>query len=383
MSNADQDVRTQGPGGADGAARPAAASPAEDGPDAGGPATPGRGGRARRWWLTGLVALAVLLAFGAGLLLAGRGASGDEEAASQEPDQRAATPSAWLSGASGNDVASGAFGEWRGSPVEIAAAFADDNERMVELASLQPGEEYGDWEGDLDVAVGAIGEDESWADAADGEYDDRWRESLEGLADAWEGHDGTLYVRFAHEMNGDWYDWSVDEDSADDFVEAWGRYRALQQEVLPEAQLVFCTNKSSSDDDFDWREAFPGADQVDVLSVDYYNQSPYVGTDEEWQESLDEVGEFGDPIGLEAHREFAEEQGLPLAVSEWNNNADEGDSAAYVEGMHAFFEEHAGTGSGDLLYESVFNRTKEENRWLLFGEGVRMPDAAEAYQELF
>ena len=29
------------------------------------------------------------------------------------------------------------------------------------------------------------------------------------LADAWKGRPGTLYIRFAHEFNGEWYPWSV------------------------------------------------------------------------------------------------------------------------------------------------------------------------------
>lgn len=333
-----------------------------------------------RWWPVVAVAGVVTSAVLAGLLLT---TGGDREPVASGGDDPPAASTSWISGASGDAVASGEFAEWRGQPLEIAASFVDDNERMVELEMLQPGEEYGDWQESLDVAIGAIDDDESWEDAADGDYDDRWRESLEGLAEAWEGREGTLYIRFAHEMNGDWYPWRVQEDDAEDFVEAWQRFRALQQEVFPESQLVFCVNRESVDSGIDWRETFPGAEHVDVMSVDYYNQFPFVGSDADWEESVTATDEYGAPVGLQRHLEFAEEVGLPLAVSEWNNNADEGDSAAYMENMHRFFEANAGTGPGQLLYESVFNRSKQENRWLLYGDDVRMPEAAEAYRELW
>jgi glycosyl hydrolase family 26 len=52
---------------------------------------------------------------------------------------------------------------------------------------------------------------------AAGDYDDYLRESA---ADArrW---GRTILVRFAHEMNGDWYDWGTQQNSPDDFVAAW------------------------------------------------------------------------------------------------------------------------------------------------------------------
>ncbi len=362
----------------------------EEPPVSGGPpetAAP----RRRRGGLAAAGAGLLLAGLVGGLALSGLLPDGADEAdeprsAPQVDDTRTSPPATWLSGATGEDVVSGEFGDWRGRPVDLAVAFADDNERMVELPALQPGEEYGDWDRDLDLAVGAFGEDESWEDAAAGEYDDRWRESLENLAALWEDREGTLYLRFAHEMNGTWYPWSVGEDDVEDFKAAWQRYRALQQEILPESQLVFNVAKRSSDTGVDWTETFPGAEHVDVMGVDYYNQSPHVETQDEWDEAVVERGEFDEPVGLLRHLEFAEEVGLPLSVSEWNNNADLGDSPVYVENMHAFFAEHGGTGPGQLLYEAVFNRDKEDGKWLLHatdGAEVRMPESAEAYQEAF
>ena len=290
----------------------------------------------------------------------------------------------WLSGASGKGVPSGEFGRWRGRAVEIVGTWADNDEAMVELWTLQPGNEYGDWEQALDVAIGAFSDEgENWADAAAGEYDRHWRRALRLLRDLREDRPGTTYIRFAHEMNGSWYPWSVGQDDAAAFVEAWRRFRDLQEEVFPDAQLVFCANRESVDTGMDWRNFFPGAEHVDVMAVDYYNQNPYVGTDQEWAASILEKDRWGGPKGLEQHRLFAESVGLPLAVPEWSGSADEGDSPAFIRGMHGFFDEHAGDGAGELLYEIQFNVDKDDLNWLLFGEYTRMPESAAAYRHLW
>jgi hypothetical protein len=288
----------------------------------------------------------------------------------------------WASGASGLGVASGSFAVWRGTPVEVAGTWAEDEYMNLELPQLQPGGQYGDWEGDLDIAVGALVEGETWADAAAGRSDERWRASLTELGRLRGDVPGTTYIRFAHEMNGNWYPWTAGPADVADFQAAWKRYRALQQELVPDAQLVFCVNRETAATGVDWRQLFPGPEVVDVLSVDYYNNFPYVDTAEQWTASLEQVDAQGAPKGLEAHRRFAEEAGLPLAVSEWSGKATEGDAPAFIEGMHAFFEEHAGDGAGELLYEVQFNEAMSDREFVLFPEND-MPESSVTYRDLW
>jgi len=309
-----------------------------------------------------------------------------EDAASQPCGSDGGAPAAglpasgdWLSGASGTGVTDGEFAAWRGSPVEIVATWVDNNEAMVDLGALRGLE---GWDGAVDVAVGAIGEGESWEQAATGAYDDRWRESLTNLREQRGDASGPTFIRFAHEMNGNGYDWSVNAGNAEAFMTAWVRYRELQQEIFAEAQLVFCVNRESVDSGIDWRETFPGAAYVDAMGVDYYNQYPHVSTEAEWAESLTDTDSYGAPKGLAEHLAFAESVGLPLGIGEWSGNADEGDSAVFIQGMHDFFAEHAGSGPGQLMYEALFNIDKDGNRWRLFG-GTRMPDSAETYRDAF
>jgi hypothetical protein len=288
----------------------------------------------------------------------------------------------WLSGAAGDGVADGSFADWRGTELGIAGTWADNNEAMVELWQLDPGGDFGDWDRALDIAIGGIGEGESWAAAADGTYDDRWRASLGNLRDKWGDRTAPLFIRFAHEMNGNWYDWSVDAGNAEDFVAAWRHFRELQQEIFPESQLVFAVNRESVGNDIDWRETFPGAEYVDVMGVDYYNQYPTVSTQADWEESLTEVDEWGAPKGLQAHLDFARSVGLPLAVPEWSGKAENADSAAWMQGMHDFFAQNAGGGAGQVVYDVLFNIDMHDDSYRVFPE-TRMEAAAAAYRDAF
>jgi hypothetical protein len=276
-------------------------------------------------------------------------------------------------------VGNGTFGQWRGRPVDIAATWADNDTAMVNVWQCDTGAEYGSWRGDLDIAIGAFGAGSSWAAAASGAYDARWRQSLQVVRDKCDDTAGTVYIRFAHEMNGNWYPWSVNSTNYTSFIAAWKRFRAFQREIFPAAKLVFSANRESVGTGMDWRKFFPGASEVDVMSVDYYNQYPYVATSAEFASSILQYDGWGGPKGLERHREFAASVGKPLAISEWSGNADNGDSPAFFQGMHDFFAKNGGTGAGNVLYETLFNVNMNEGRWILYAT-TRQPQSAALYQ---
>jgi hypothetical protein len=251
---------------------------------------------------------------------------------------------------------------------------------MTELWQFH--DQLASWRGPVDVAIGGIGEDESWREAAAGAYDARWTKSLSNLRALRSGR-GTTYIRFAHEMNGDWFPWSVDQDNYKSFLSAWRRFRVLQQKYFPESKLVFCLNRETNGSGMDWRRFYPGSRNVDVVGVDYYNAWPYVGTDADWKRSATEVDRYGAPKGIEQYLKFARSKGVPLAVPEWAGNADWGDSRAYVRGMHDFFKANSGIRAGHLAYEVYFNVVKDGGRYNVYGTSTRLPKSASTYQELF
>lgn len=285
----------------------------------------------------------------------------------------------WLSGAAGDGVADGEFGRWRGSPVTIVGTWADTSaDVQVAIDQLSPGGEYGQWSGSVDIAVGAIfrDADETWAAAAAGTYDERWAEMLRTLGTKWsERPRGTLFIRFAHEWNGSWSQWAVNADEIDDFITAWRRFRALQEQILPQAQLVFCTNGDTSGFGYDWRTAWPGDDYVDVYATDWYSE---LVTDDPFDPS-------GAPVGLEQHREFALDHGKPFALPEWGNRySASGDSVEFMDLVHEFSAANGGSGPGQLAYEIYFNVSLTPNDFAIFPvDRTLAPDASATYRRLF
>jgi len=287
----------------------------------------------------------------------------------------------WFSGASGTGVADGSFAKWRGSELGIVGTWSDNNTAMVEAWALQPGQEFGSWRGNVDIAVGAIGDGESWQAASTGAYDARWRTSLAKMKTLWGDKPGTVYIRFAHEMNGNWYDWSVNKGNKDAFVASWKRYRALQQEIFPKSKLVFSVNRESVSSGFNWTESFPGKQYVDVMGVDYYNQYPTANSVEDFRGALGAKDGYGAPKGLQAHADFARSVGLPLSVNEWSGISENADSPGFIQGMHEFFAKNAGSGPGQVLYDVQFNCDMGGGKFMLY-KG-KMPKSADMYQKLF
>ena len=285
---------------------------------------------------------------------------------------------AWLSGASGVGTSDGSFGIWRGSPLQIVGTWSDNDANMVQFWPLRSGFPLANWMKPVDEAIGAFDSGESWAAAAAGAYDSRWVVSLEKLASLRAGR-GTTYIRFAHEMNGNWYPWKVNTTNYKDFITAWQRFRGLQLTYFPTAKLVFSVNRESVGTGMDWRTFFPGAAYVDVMSVDYYNHYPYVATDADWSNSVMVVDAYRAPKGIGQHLAFAKSVGLPLAISEWGVMANTGDSPVFVKQMHDFFAANAGSGPGQVLYDIYFNVDQNNSNFSIYGPTVKLPLAAAEY----
>lgn len=280
----------------------------------------------------------------------------------------------WLSGAAGDRAANGRFGRWRHASVAIGATWDNGNDAQLRMASICPGGDWARWKKPLDVAVGAIDQTkgDTWAAAAKGAYDNRWKRSLLRIKTCWGKRDQrNLYIRFAHEMNLGSMPWSVKGGHEADFVKAITRYSTLRYKILPKAKIVLCpTDGTDTGLGVDIRKLWPGKDRVgrrvvDVYSIDTYNGYSVVHDQQEFADKLMATGKNGIPFGMETHRQFAEQMGVPFAVSEWSNNGNPkdagkgGEEPEYVRQMNAWFRDHAGDPKrpkpGQLIYEVQFN----------------------------
>lgn len=285
----------------------------------------------------------------------------------------------WLSGACCLQTLD--WGAWRGDPATVAAGWADvddGNQRYVWVLDY-----YTNWTGSFDLAPGFfVGGDsgENMRAAAEGDYEERWREAMQNVYQKAPQME-TLFIRPAHEMNGNWYPWSVTPENKDDFIEAWRRYyRIIQEELVDkgvDARVTMGYNKDPVNemhpDDF-----WPGDEYVDVIGVDYYDMYPSYFTQQDW-DSQYYATRAGGPYGIGAWRAYAEERGKPLAFPEWGTHPGQmQDNPFFILKMNEFMRDNAGSGPGQVLYDCYFNAWEETR----LHPDSYVPEAAAAYQSL-
>jgi len=326
-------------------------------------------------------------------LVANYAAGGASNSVSASARTSGGATGSWLSGGSGDEVTDGTFGTWRGTPVVIGTTWStvttNDSEceaAMVACWQFDLASQYQNWPGDVDWSPGALlpSQQYQWYRAATGEYDDLWSRSLNAIKTKWYACSrGTCYIRFAHEMSGNWYPWGVPADQVENFKIGWRRYRGLQQQIFPAAKLVFGTNTDTSFG-YDWRTLWPGDQYVDVYGTDWYASFYKLSIINGQQYAGD-----GGPLSLEGHRQFAQDHGVPFCIPEWgvmNGPAGTGDDPSYIQYVHDFCVSNGGTGAGNVLYECYFNIDNGDgNRFLLLrgGSTADNPNAAARYRSLF
>ncbi len=315
-------------------------------------------------------------------------AGGTSNTASDSATTTGGATGAWLSGAScigAGDEAT--FGSWRGTALESGTTWSDTGwSTMTALWQFDSGGQFYNFTGTIDLAPGAIYSGMTWAQAASGSADSYWTTFWTNLKAKWTRIPrGDICVRFAHELNGNWYPWSVNAGNVNNFKAAWIRFYNIKQSIFPAAKLVFGTNGNTVGQSYDWRTLWPGDQYVDIYSTDWYgghyknavvNGTAYDG--------------YGGPAGLLQHRQFALDHGKPIAISEWgvDHTYGTGDDPNYIQYMYDFYSTYGGTGAGNVLYENYFNLSSGySNNFQLFypgqGDSTSNPNAAARYRQLF
>lgn len=153
-----------------------------------------------------------------------------------------------------------------------------------------------------------------------GKHDDYIREWARDAA----GWGKPMYLRFAHEMNGDWYPWSPDinGNTSDEYVAAWRHVVDIfREEGATNVRWVWSpavlrtTGTPLS-------ELYPGDDYVDWVGLDGYNW----GTSEYWS-SWQTLAEVFRPIYDEA---TAVAPGKPIMITETSSTEVGGDKATWI-----------------------------------------------------
>jgi len=113
-----------------------------------------------------------------------------------------------------------------------------------------------------------------------------------------------VFLRFAQEMNGTWYPWSIgaNGNTASGYRAAWSRMHSIISEQAPNVRFLWAPN-AITEGTRDFADCYPGDGVVDYLGLDGYNWGSVPG--HQWQspdklfsESLDKLGRIspGRPI---------------------------------------------------------------------------------------
>ncbi|WP_285244069.1 glycosyl hydrolase [Pseudarthrobacter sp. fls2-241-R2A-127] len=132
-----------------------------------------------------------------------------------------------------------------------------------------------------------------------------------------------VQLRFAHEMNGDWYPWaeSVNGNQPGDYVRAWRHVHDLvSAQGATNVSWVWSPNVPYYGST-DLAGLYPGAGYVDVVALDGYNW----GTSASWSTWISPQDLFAP--GIAQLRSLA--PGLPILIAETASSEAGGDKAAW------------------------------------------------------
>lgn len=165
--------------------------------------------------------------------------------------------------------------------------------------------------------------------AANGDYNNHYRDLGNMLKDA--GF-GDAIIRFGHEMDGDWYAWSIcvgyeQEEKQENFAKAFRQFVTTMRSVSPDFEFAWnpCAGQSSPEV---LERSFPGPEYVDYIAFDGYDhwypefydhKYQYSGNAEERRraQEMQWIKFENRPAGLKWFAEFAKQMGRPLAIAEW------------------------------------------------------------------
>ena len=317
------------------------------------------------------------------------GASATLIGSSAAPTGAAAMKRSWLSGAGDpqpSHVSGGGFGTWRGEASTYARIWADATLPDMTNVWMMDSYKASGWNGTLDIACGGPRDGHTWQSAAAGGMDTTWRTACRSIRAKW-GKLAQVHLSMAHEMNGDWYPWSVHSGNVTDFKKAWQRWYAIvQSELVAKGKdaLVCLNMNADTATDVSVVDMVPDARSVDILGVDFYSMWPDIDDEDEWAIQATVRSLDGSPRGVQAWFDYAKSLAKPISVPEWGvNPSSRSDNPFFIKKMNSVFSAHSGLlpkcpGAGQLAGEAYFNDLDNCRLW----PSTNVPRAAAAYRAL-
>ncbi len=150
--------------------------------------------------------------------------------------------------------------------------------------------------------------------------DGRWDRYLRRAARSASNWGKPLMVRFAHEMNGDWFPWGrgVNGNTARDFRKAWKHVVDLFRFQGADNVIWVWSPNEDSGGSFQFAPLYPGDEWVDWIALDGFN----FGGDEGWPSFT--------TVFASTYDRLIELSDRPLMIAETGSDEDGGDKAAWI-----------------------------------------------------
>lgn len=253
--------------------------------------------------------------------------------------------------------------------------------RKVDVLELHGGEaDWSDWKsslswqagrfkglvGDIEWSVPLIPAGATLDAAAAGDYDANYTALAKQFVSLWPD-DQQIYIRLGWEFNGNgWRKWSA-VGKAPQFIGAYRHFVDAFRAVAP-GRFKFEWTPNIGSVGMDPETAYPGDAYVDVIGMDFYWDTKYLGTDPEkaWNTVVTEKW------GLQWHQDFAAAHHKPTAYAEWGVNSD--GAGPYIRHASQWFADH------HVLYQNYWNSNSNFQADLSHGQ---YPSAAAAYRSSF
>ena len=202
--------------------------------------------------------------------------------------------------------------------------------------------------------------------AATGAYDANYKALAQQFLNLWP-NDQQIYLRVGWEFNGTgWFPWSA-VGKATQYKAAFRHFVLAFRSVSP-TRFKFEWTPNIGNVGMDPTTAYPGDDVVDVIGMDFYYDTKWLGTDpaKAWNTTVNEKW------GLQWHQDFAAAHNKPTAYAEWGVNSDT--AGPYLTLADQWFTSH------HVLYQNYWNSNSNFAAEMSNGQ---YPHAAATYKSVF
>lgn len=215
----------------------------------------------------------------------------------------------------------------------------------------------------LHYDVPMIVQNTTFADVYNGSLDAVFTDVAQTIA----ARDPNGVIRIGHEMNGNWYDWSIDgpAGTSAEFVLCYRHLVDLFRSVSP--TFTFVWNPGAGKwAGIDFLPSYPGDAYVDYVSFDMYEDPGFAAMtrDERWNHFL-----VNDGRGLDWLAEFTAEHGKQAAFDEWASAVDDG---SFITNMYNWISTH------DVAYQMYW-----QSDAAFAGSFASNPTNAATFKQLF